>query len=296
MFWIAIALVAPLLHGFANVLDNYLTGRLFKNFWTLAFFSAAFGVLFLPLVFLFEIPGLPPLRLLPVFLLIGAINVFYLIPYYKALQHEDTSVVISLFSLGRIFTPLLAFVFVREILQPLQYLGFFIIILSAAALSFSPRKKVRWNKSFFYMLESTFLLALEAVAYKYIFADVGWGTGFFWSTIFTFLITASFLVSSKFRARIGEQFRRAKGAFGILAADELLTFGGSAAAVYAISLAPVTLVSGIESFQPFCVLLYALLLKKYFPALFREKIDGPSAVKKLVLFGALILGVALVAV
>ncbi len=294
MHWILIALITPVLHGFANILDNYLANRLFKNLWTLVFYSSFLNVIFLPFVFLIQSPGLPPLYLLPWFLLIGLIEVLYLFPYYKSLQTEDTSIITALFSLGRIFVPILAYLMVGEVLTFTQYLGFFIIILASAVATFNGKARLRFNASFFYMILCSVMLAGEGVIYKYLFENVSWSTGFVWPVIFSFLIALCFLFIPKSRRDIiGERKVFTKN-LPVFATEEILTFAGTGAAVYAISLVPVTLAKSIGSFQPFVVLIYAMIFGRFFPKLFKEKVDRRSVVKKMIVFVIMICGVVLV--
>lgn len=294
MLGILIAFVSPLLHGFANILDNYLSNTLFRNIWTLTFYSVFFNVLFLPLVFLIEIPHLPPIHLLPFFLLIALIEVLYLYPYAKALQHDDTSIVASLFSIGKIFVPVFAFLIVGEVLSVYQYLGFFIIVLSSALLTLNIKGVIRINKSFLFMLVCSVLLSIESVLYKYLFASVSWSTGFFWPTLFSFFMVLSLLCIPKQRTSIFAQLKQLRSIASILILEEFLTFGGSAASTYALSLIPVTLEKSIDSFQPLFVLLSAIVFHKFFPHLFRETIDRSSIIKKCTLFGFMIIGIVLV--
>src|SRR3989344_4715022 len=169
MNWIFVALLEPVLFAFSNVIDSHLSNRLFKSPWVLTVLVASSNALFLPIVWLLDRPELIGVSLLPYVILVAFIELFYAYPYYKALQHDDTSVAVSLFSLGRIFVPILAFFLVGESLQPVQYLGFAIITFASAALTFNPTSNLRLNKSFFYMLLASTLLAVEVVVYKYIF-------------------------------------------------------------------------------------------------------------------------------
>ncbi|HLC59398.1 MAG TPA: hypothetical protein VJH34_02650, partial [archaeon] len=103
MLWLLIALLNPLLHGWSNIIDNVLVNRIFKNPLNLVVFSSVMNLAFLPLLFLFHIPVLPTASTLPIFILLGLLDIAYVWPYYKALQHDDTSVVSGLFSLGKVF-------------------------------------------------------------------------------------------------------------------------------------------------------------------------------------------------
>lgn len=289
-----IALAGPILHGGANIADNYLTTRLLKKPSSLIFFSICSHLIFLPLVFLIETPGVPPLNLIPFFLLIGMIEVFYLYPYYKALQADDTSVVSSLFSLGNIFVPILAFGLVGEILRWYQYLGFVVIILSSTALTWKNTRSLQFNRSLGYMLICSALLALEAVIYKYVFNSVSWSTGFIGGTLCAGAISFGFLLIPAIRRNIRTSIPNLKTSVKAFTVEELLTFGGSAASTYAISLISVTVAKSISALQPFFVLLYAILLGRFFPGIFHEKTDRKSILKKFFLFSLVVAGIRLV--
>lgn len=296
MTWILVALLGPMFHAFSSIIDNYFTGTIFKNVWVQVFYVTFFWVLFLPLMFFIGVPDIPPLRLFPYLFLIGFIQVAYVYPYLMALRQEDTSVVNSLFSLGKIFIPVLAFFFLGETLHGFQYLGFIFIIGSSAILSLKDRVSFRLNASFFYMLLCSLLLAIDSVVYKGLFAEISWSTAFFWSNIFSFLVTLLILVFfSKVRREVFAQRQLFWKHFWLLGWNEILVFSGTVATTLAISLAPaLTLMKSIESLQPLFVLLYAIALRKFYPHFFHEKTDRHTTFKKVILFGVMITGVALV--
>lgn len=296
MTWIFVALLGPMLHALSSIIDNYFTGTVFKNAWVQIFYVTFFWILFLPFTFFFGMPSVPPLHLFPFLFLIGFIQVVYAYPYLMALRHEDTSVVNSLFSLGKIFIPVLAFFFLGEMLHGYQYLGFVLIISGSAFLSLVDRATFRLNKSFSYMLLCSLLLAIDSVIYKGLFSQMSWSTAFFWSNIFSFLVTFIILIFfSKIRHEVVAQRSLFKKHFWLLGWNEILVFSGTVATTLAISLAPaLTLMKSIESLQPLFVLLYAIALRKFYPQLFHEKIDRHSTFKKVILFGVMIGGVALV--
>ncbi len=294
MIWLLFAVLSPALHGFANILDTYLANRLLKSPWTLAFYSTAFNSLFLPLVWLIEKPSFLPLTLWPVCLLIAAIEVGYLYPYYRALHAEDTSVVSSLFDLGRISVPLFAFLLVGETLGPMQYAGFFLLILASTLLTVEGGEKWHLNAAFWYMLVCSTLLSLEAVLYKYVFTQVSWSTGFVWPTLMSFIFSMGLLLIPRERRSIIKQFSRLRGIAPVFILEEFLTFGGTAVATYVIDQIPVTLKESVSSFQPFFVLLYALIFRRYFPKLFKERVDGKRVFKKLFFFAVMVVGIWLV--
>lgn len=295
MFWIGVALLGPILHAWSNIIDTYLTNRLVRNIWSLGFFTGLFSVIFLPLVILVQRPDMPPMELFPYFFLIGAIEIFYLFPYFKALQEVDTSIVASLFSLGKFFVPIFSYLFIGEVLQPSQYVGFSLIVLSSLLLSVSKVEKIRVNRAFFYMLFSSSLLAVEAVIYTFVLERTSWSTTVVSTSTFSFLIAMSFLCIPKVRQNISDQVRQLRPVAGLFTLNELLAFGGNVVSPYVISLVPATLAKSIDGFQPFFVLVYAIIFRRYLPGVFRESINRRVIAKKFILFGCMIIGVVMVA-
>lgn len=294
MLWIGIALLTPILHAWSNVIDTYLTNRLVRNVWSLGFFTGVFAVIFLPIVLLIQWPQMPPLQLIPYFFLIGAIEVFYLFPYYKSLQKEDTSIVAALFSLGKFFVPIFSFVFAGEVLRLSQYVGFFFIVTASMFLSLNRADKIRLNISFFYMLFSGFLLAIEAVVYKYVLESVSWSTAVVSTSIFSCLIVLSFLFLPRVRRDLLEQVRQLRGVACLFTLNEFIAFGGNIVSPYIVSLVPVTVAKSVEGLQPFFVLLYAIIFRRWLPGVFQEKVDWRMVLKKATLFAWMIAGVVLV--
>ena len=295
MLWLFFALLESVLHGLANVLDNYFVNRVFNKPSALVFFSSLTDLLFIPLVILIQVPQMPTLEILPVLIFLGFTGIAYLYPYYKALESADSSVVVSLFSLNRIFVPVLAFFLVGERLTLMQYLGFFIIVFGGTALSFGNVRRLKLNGAFWWMILCSLILALEAVGYKYVFESFSWSTGLVWSSVFSFMIAMSLFLSKDVRATILDKFSDYRKNFHLFTFEEFLTFAGEASFLYALSIAPVTLVKGIGSFQPFFVLIYAILFSKMFPKIFKEKIDYRSVGKKFFFFAVMLVGVYLAA-
>jgi drug/metabolite transporter (DMT)-like permease len=292
MTWVFVAFLEPIFHAFANILDSNLTNRFFKNAWLLTLFIALAVIIFLPIVWIIEPPKLFPLHLLPFFLVVAAIELFYSYPYFKALQSDDTSVAISLFALGKILVPILAFIFVGELLKPAQYFGFMLIIVSSSALTFN-RATLRLNKSFFYMLLSSSLLAVEVVVYKIIFSQVSWGTGYVWTMGISAIMALISLLMLLPNKNTKPELSSLKKHYPIVLLVGCVSFLGGIGFSYAIFAVTATIARSIDSFQPFFVLLYAVAFKKFFPMAFKEEINFQSLIKKVLLFIATVVGVIL---
>lgn len=294
--WLIFAFLAPAFYGLAEIFDNFLINKEFKHPMTLVFYSYLFNIIFIPVLFVFSPPALPPLHTWPLFLGLGLVGVGYLYPYYRGLQTDDTSVVISFFAIGRIFIPVLAFLIVGEVLDIQQYLGILIIILSVFALGIHHSKqKFRFSKAAWYIGLAAFLLAFEGVFLKLLFeSGVSVSTAVGGESLIG-LILAMFLLGSKtIRADIRSTFPLFIKLSPLFLAEEALTFLGTVTESAAISLTSLSVVKGITMTAPFFLLVYAWLGHGVFPSLFKEDLHRKEVAKKLFLFLVLIIGIILV--
>lgn len=294
MSWIFIALAAPLLFAISNLLDNYLSTKITKGTSTLVFYSAVFNILFLPLLFFEGMPGMPNATEWGIIFLIGLLEVLWLFPYFKAYEHDDTSVVASLFSLGKILVPVFAFFLIGEVLAPIQYIGFIIIIFASVLLTAEDVRNLKFNKSLFLMLLSSAIVSLQAVLYKEAFFTVDWVTGLFWSRVLSFGIVLFFLLHAATRTEVRAQLKQFKRLAIPLTLVELFSFVGMAALTFVLTTQPATVVESIAAIQPIFVLLFAVLFARRFPTFFNEKIEKRDILYKSTFFLIMMIGILFV--
>ena len=291
---ILVAFIEPILHAWANIIDNYLSNKIFKRIEPLIFFSSIVGLCILPIVILIDPPRLVSLHLAIIIFVISFIEVLYLFPYYYALRHADTSVVAALFSLGKLFIPLFAFLFINEKLSLYQYIGFFILILSGIILSVD-FKKMTLNKAFLLMLSVSVLLSTQSVLLKYVYqAGMSWGSSVFWMTIFQFLITSSLFLKPDNFKELFLSVTKIKSTIKLLTLMEVLSYVGTLGSSYALYLIPVSVAKGVSSTQPVFVLVYALIFARFAPNIFKEYLGKDGILKKIGLFILTIIGVVLI--
>jgi drug/metabolite transporter (DMT)-like permease len=295
--WLLIALVAPMFYGIANVSDSLLINKNFRNPLTLTFYASCFALIFVPIVFIFYPVSVPSISLIPIFILLGIINVLYLYPYYKGLQSDDTSTAVSFFALGRIFIPIWAFFVIGEKLSVGEYLGVGLVIVCSILLSMKGSlRKITFSKAILYILLSAFIISFEGVLLKYLFEHgVSVGTGVAGEMIFSFLCTLVLLASKKIRTDIIHSFSIFKENVPLFFIEEGATFVAFFTGSIALGMAPVTLVRGISSLTPFFVLAYAKVLGKKVPHLFNEQTNTSITLKKIIVFTITVLGVLLIA-
>jgi|SRR3989344_1254232 len=294
--WFLLAFLSSGLYAVAEVFDNFLANKEFRHPFTLTFFTSLFNFIFVPILFIFQPPEMPPLHTLPIFALLGLVGVGYLYPYYKGLKVDDTSVVISFFAIGRIFIPILAFLVIGEILHFMQYVGIFLIIVSVVALGLHHRRtQFKMSKAVWYITWAAFFIAIEGICLKLLFVNgVSVSTAIGGESIIGLLFGMSLLFVPKIRKDIIASTPLFIKLSPLFLIEELFTFLGLATEGYAISLASVSVVKGITTASPFFLLIYAWLGARIFPALFKENLHRKKVMRKLLLFLLLTIGILLV--
>ena len=294
--WFFVALLSSGLYAVAEAMDNFFVNKEFKHPLTLVFFASWFNIFYIPVLIYFQHPEFPPLHTIPIFILLGFVNVAYLFPYYKGLREDDTSVAISFLAIERIMVPVLAFFIVGELLDPTQYLGIFIIIIAVFALGLHhARKRFKFSKGVWYISCAALFLACEAVLLKLLFVDgVSVATAVGGESIVSMLFGLSIIFSKKVRKDIfisAPLFFKLSPLFFL---EETFTFLGLYAEGWAISHTSVSVVKGITMVSPFFLMIYAWFGRGFFPSFFKEDLHRGRVFKKSLLFVLIIVGIFLV--
>lgn len=294
--WMLLALLTPAFYAAANIVDNYLVSKKFSNPISITFYSFLFNLFFAPLIIVFTGGIQAPTETIPIFILLGFINIAYLYPYYKGLQNDDTSTAVSFFALGRIFIPIWAFLIVGESLTFYQYIGILLIVVASILVSLKRQLlKMKMSKAFWFIGVSAFFTSFEGVLIKHLLDQgVSVGTAIGGEMIISFMFSLLLLLSFKTRKTILKDFKIFKSVIGIFAIEEFFTFLAFAIESYVISLAPVSPVKSITLFTPFFLLLYAKAFSKKFPKFFSEKVSAGPTLRKIILFTCMIIGAMLI--
>ena len=291
--YVLIAFLTPILHALSCIVDAHFSNNIFKKVPSLVFYATISNIIIIPFLFLFETPIIPPLEILAILFIISLIEVCYQIPYYHALRNIDTSIVVALFSLGKIAVPVLAYFIVNEKLSLTQYCGFGIILLSTFLLNFDI-KKLKINIAFFLMLVVSLLLSLSSVLSKYSLQSVDFVTVLFWGSLLTTSISLSFLLLLQYRTDIISSFPQYKKKIKLFLSNEILNQAGTLTITIALAYLPVLVVESIESSQSIFTLLLGFVLYKIFGNSFKENLTRQEVIKKLISFTAIIIGICFV--
>ncbi len=291
--YILLAFLTPLLHALSCIVDAHFSNNIFKKVPSLVFYATISNIIIIPFLFFFGTPTIPSLEILAILFIIALIEVCYQIPYYHALRNIDTSIVVALFSLGKISVPVLAYFIVNEKLSLTQYFGFGIILLSTFLLNFDI-KKLKINIAFFLMLVVSVLLSLSSVLSKYSLQSFDFVTVLFWGSIFATSISLSLLLLPQYRTDIVSSFPQYKKRIKLFLSNEILNQGGTLAGTIALAHLPVLAVKSIGSSQSIFTLLLGFVLYKIFGNSFKENLTRQEVIKKLISFSAIIIGINMV--
>ena len=240
-------------------------------------------------------PLLDPTQIIAL-LIAGMFLIFYLIPYFEALKSDETSRVVPLFQFIPIFVAIMSVIFLNEKLRFPQLLGFGFVFLGAISLSSNKIdfKILRPRRSFWLMIIASFLYAVVLIIFRAVVRVED-----FWITIgyeylgmgLAILVT---LLSPKVRDTVRNEFKPTMKLIPFFVLNNSLTVIAQTSEAFAISLAPVTLVSMVTSTQPIFVFLYGVLITLFLPHLLSEDIRAKTLQYKALSLVSILIGLALV--
>lgn len=216
--------------------------------------------------------------------------------YYKAVNYDEISRIVMLNQFTPVFVILLSFFTIGEMLSGYQLAGFLMLIGAGIAVSYHKyRSSFRLSKSFYYMLLSTFLIAIAYITAKYVFSEVS-----FWGGVLLLRVTGFIPLALLFAPSIRKEFitafrkmkLRIKGMLGFkIAVDGI----ASILSDFAIFLGPVSLVSALSNAtMPLLVFALALLSSIYLPKFVSEDLSRTNILIKLLALAMLMAGIVFI--
>ena len=284
--WLLFAFSGPIFWALSTHIDKYLVDRYFKNSDTavLMVFTSLIGLMMLPFIWFFQPQtlALPWVDML-VMIVSGILYMGAMLFYLRAIQSEEASVVAPLFQASTVFTFILAYMLLGEILSWINASGVVLIVCGALLLSFDPSFRVRRFKTrlILLMLACTFVLALSSVLFKYFaIREEFWNTTF-WVYVGEALFGIGILLIPRYRAQFTSLLKSNTAALlAVNGANELINLGGGLAVRFASLLAPVVLISAISSTTTLFVFGFGILLTFLFPRFAREDLSRANLVHK----------------
>ena len=292
--WLIFALLPPILWGFTNVLDSALRKNFIKSDFALTWFVAFTRLPFVILFFLisgFYIPDITSVLLM----LIGGILWTYppMILYFKAMETEDASRISLLMQLVPVFTLLIAFFALGEVLTINQGLAFVILIIGGIFASLKKTEK-NWHfsKAFLLIGIAGFLWATSDVLFKKletVFPDFLSAFAFFF--LGSFLASMFMLMHADGRSKVLNHFTiLSKRGWIMIIATQTLGIIGSISFAYALTLGKASLTAVMIGIQPLFALGFGLILAQFIKEIHREDLSKKTLLLKGLSFVLIIVG------
>ncbi len=178
-----------------------------------------------------------------------------------------------------------------DVLSPLQYIGFFIVIIASVALNIEKKFSFRINSAFYLMFLSGLLRALHVVVAKYALnSDETWINTVVYPGIISSMMVFLFLLVKNVRTDIKAHLRPYLKKLHFFLSNEFVCFFGDLTAIYALSKLSPVISATVRSTSPLFLLLFVWLAHPFYK--FKEY--NVPFVKKLVCFLLTILGIVLI--
>lgn len=210
-------------------------------------------------------------------------NIFW----FKALDRDDTTIIVIMFQLIPVFMLFLSPIFLSgQDITPVQLLGGGIITLAAILITYEPtKKKFDKNKLITLTLMSvvSILYALWFILERYVNQNHDFNQTTFWSNLTLFFVGIIIFVSISSYRNSFQKMLKTNGTkvIGLNLINELLNSFGSVLSTFAGTTASVALVSfTTQGVQPFAVMIMGILLTKFLPKTEKENITRKIIIRR----------------
>lgn len=306
--YVLISIASYFINAGVYVADKFLLSKKIHSSITYAFYVGIWSIF--NFVLLFFAPWMPTFQEFCLDVSAGLLFLFTLIIWYKALhQSEATRVVPIVGALVPIFSFLLSYVFLGEVLGERQFLAFLVLIAGGVSISvkttrfyvlkdvahrfldifgnilggihaqYRPTRRLLVN-SFF----SAFLFAGYYVLMKYIYSSQPFIGSFVWSRLGTFLGVIIIFLIPIYRKKIISYQRHAKKPKSLSFFIIVRLFAALAFIMlnWSISLGSVAVINALQGVQYVFLFLLVLFLSSKYPKVLEEELGGGVMLQKII--------------
>lgn len=299
--WILIVIVAHFLNAIVSIVDKHIvtSGKVSKPivyaFYigilsTLSIFIFSFN--FLP----FQIKGLPHIdnvyfpdvKLFVLSILSSYLFLIALVFLYSAFKKADASDVVPVVgSSNAVFTFLISFIFIGEVLTRNFLIGFIFLVLGTVILS-----QFRFS---YKVLGCSLLSGIFYAGYyslmKVMFNDYSFDQVFFWTRIGVLISSLSLLLIPYYKKIIFQGTKQSKVRYGIwIIANNILGGIAGIALLKATELGSVTIVQALNGLQFAFLIIISVIFGKITPVSFGENNNLSDIVQKILSVSLIIIG------
>ncbi len=320
--WLLISISSYFINAGVYVADKFLLSKKIHSSTTYAFYVGIWSIF--NFFLLFFAPWIPSFQEFCLDIFGGLLFLLTLIFWYKALhQSEATRVVPIVGALVPVFSFLLSYVFLGEVLGERQFLAFLVLIAGGVLISvkttrlyyykevahrfldifgnalggihahYRPARRLLLNSVF-----AAFLFAAYYVLMKYIYTTQPFIGSFVWSRLGTFIGVIIIFMMPMYRKKILEYRHHAKKPRSLSFFITVRLFAALAFIMlnWAISLGPVAMINALQGTQYVFLFLLVLFLSAKYPNVLKEDWGGGVIMQKVIGISLVILGLYMLVV
>lgn len=289
------AILSSALYSVNNYIDKFFLEKFKIAPAVITVYSGFFGLLVGAIVLFFT--GIYTTNLQSILIIVasGFLTTMYVLPYFKALNVDETSRVIPLFQFTPVYVLLLSFLLLGENLQLKQYFGAALLIFSSFVISLEKfdKKIFKIRPALWYMMLSSLLFAFSTVLYKFGVEDIP-----FWNTLpyegVGMAIGAIIILLFNKKIFIEQTKKFPRRVFLIMSVNEGFYISSRYTLYFALSLISASIVNILGGIQPLFVLIYGVILSLWFPHIIKEVITKGALGIKLASIIGMLLGLAFI--
>ncbi len=284
MSWILLTIIANFLSAIVSITDKHIVSNTKMRPISYTFYSGIFQILYILAIPIFGF-RVPELQYLLLGIFDGALFIFTLLVFYKALRIGEASrVVPTVGAAVPIFTASLAYLMLGEKLTNWQFLSFVFLVLGGMLISSKiSRGKMVAIKGILVAILAGFLFALYYTLLKLLYLNAGFFDSFLIIQIGGFLGSALLLLSKKHRKEIFDiPSTISRGTTSVMLPAKLIAAFSALILNYAISIegSKITVINALQAMQYGFLLFLAVILSKKIPSLFHEQLSQNVILQK----------------
>lgn len=297
MSWFVFSIIGYFLNAISITINKAILSKDIPSPSTMTFLTATLGMVSIVLI-PFGVTFTSPLVLL-FSLIAGIFFVAAIFAMFYALQKGQASnIPVFIGAFQPIFVFFLAFFFLAEILTKNYFTGFIFLTLGGLIIALRGLKDHR--KVFGVAILSSVFFAVTFVVSKWIFGEIGFINGLFWTRLGAFIGGLILILNPYCRREIKKVLTRRNKKKNTRATMEFLAAQTTGAVsliliYYAFSLGSVTLVNALQGVQYIFIFVLVEPLGYFFPKLWSEDLTKKAIVIKLLAITSISIGLFFIA-
>lgn len=295
MQYLIFAALAALLWASSTVIDKFVLSKYVKDIEALTVF-AGFVQFLVAIVVLLFIPDIFTVstQVILIMLFLGLVTFTGAMTFFKAVQFEDPSRIITLKYLSPIIVAIFSFLLLHERLSAIQMVGVVLLAISAMLISHKNHYGFKLSNGILMAVLYAFIVSVLYLISKYVIGDVNYWILYFWIAVGQAICAAFLMFSSRIRKDFFNIFKiKPKVLFTKICGD---VFDALAYVAFFVSITYglVSLSTAILALEPFFVLMLVFLISIFIPKVREEDLTQRTLQLKLIGVILVFIGVYLV--